>query len=177
MGEIKSTLDLVLEKTKGLTLSEEEKRQQRRQESNDLLRGLLQKYQDRKLNLEQVRKEFEKLKKSDEGVDGAMRVETFDRIQPDGDNPPFISLLRDLFHMDVTRLESTLEGYKSTIRSAAENRAAEIRKDLSQIHVIHGSAVVPNLEADGDWADMKAAIRSEYANLLDREKAALHGRE
>ena len=177
MGEIKSTLDLVLEKTKGLTLSGEEKRQRKRQENKDLLRGLLQKYQDRKLNLEQTRKEFEKLKKRGEGIARAMVLETFDRIQPGEDNPPLTSLLRGFFQMDVTRLESILKSYERSIRSAAENRVAEVRKELSQIHFVHGSAVVPNLEADGDWADMKAATRLEHVGLLDREKAALRGRD
>jgi hypothetical protein len=177
VGEIKSTLDLVMEKTKGLTLSEEEKQQRMRQEYKDLLRGLLQKYQDRKLNLEQTRKEFEKLKKRGEGIDSAMVLETFGRIQPGEDNPPLISLLREFFQMYVSRLESILKNYERSIRSAAENRAAEVGKDLSQIHFVNGSAVVPNLEADGDWADMKAAIRLEHVDLLDREKAALRGRD
>ena len=176
MGEIKSTLELVMEKTKGLTLSEKEKRQRKRQEKNDLLRGLLQKYQDRRLNLDQLRKEFEKLKRGIEGMDGLMLLQTFSRIQPGEDNSPLISVLRDIFQLNVARLESTLERYENSIRKAAEYRTAEIRKDLSQIQLIQGSAVVPNLEVDRDWSDIKEAIRSEYADILDREKDALKNR-
>ena len=44
MGEIKSTLDLVLEKTKNLNLSDAEKQDQKNVEIESRLRGLLHKH-------------------------------------------------------------------------------------------------------------------------------------
>ena len=64
MGEIKSTLDLVMEKTRHLTLSQEEKEDQKRIEVNKKLQGLLQKYQDNLLKKENLKKELNKLKKT-----------------------------------------------------------------------------------------------------------------
>ena len=52
MGEIKSTLDLVMEKTRHLTLSQKEKEEQKQIEVNKRLKGLLQKYQDNLLRKE-----------------------------------------------------------------------------------------------------------------------------
>jgi hypothetical protein len=46
MAEIKSTLDLVMEKTKNLNLSNAEKQDQKNKEMESRLRGLVQKYQD-----------------------------------------------------------------------------------------------------------------------------------
>ena len=43
MGEIKSTLDLVLEKTKNLTLSSEEKEEQKQKEIEKRIKGMMQK--------------------------------------------------------------------------------------------------------------------------------------
>ena len=48
MGEIKSTLDLVLEKTKNLNLSSEEKQEQKQKEVENRIKGMMQKYQDGK---------------------------------------------------------------------------------------------------------------------------------
>ena len=62
MGEIKSTLDLVMEKTRHLTLSQEEKKIQIRIELNRRLQGLLQKYQDNLLKKENLKKELDNLK-------------------------------------------------------------------------------------------------------------------
>ena len=56
MGEIKSTLDLVMEKTRHLTLSREEKEEQKRVEVNKRLKGLVQKYQDNLLKKDRLEK-------------------------------------------------------------------------------------------------------------------------
>ena len=60
MGEIKSTLDLVMEKTRHLTLSQEEKEEQKHIEVDKRLKGLLQKYQDNLLKKEQLEKELDR---------------------------------------------------------------------------------------------------------------------
>jgi hypothetical protein len=63
MGEIKSTLDLVMEKTKNLNLSNAEKEQQKNKEIKNRLRGLVQKFQDNILDTDNLRSEYQKLKK------------------------------------------------------------------------------------------------------------------
>jgi len=50
MAEIKSTLDLVMEKTRHLTLSDEEKQEQKEKEFNKKLKGPAQKIQDQAIN-------------------------------------------------------------------------------------------------------------------------------
>jgi hypothetical protein len=57
MGEIKSTLDLVMEKTKDLTLSSEEKKAQKQKEIENRIKGLLQKYQDGFLSKSELKTE------------------------------------------------------------------------------------------------------------------------
>jgi hypothetical protein len=64
MGEIKSTLDLVLEKTKNLTLSSEEKETQKRKEIENRIKGMVQKYQDGILSQNQLKTDYELLKKA-----------------------------------------------------------------------------------------------------------------
>ena len=50
MGEIKSTLDIVMEKTQNLSLSTEERQEQHNIEIVKRIKGLLQKYQDQTLS-------------------------------------------------------------------------------------------------------------------------------
>jgi len=64
MGEIKSTLDLVMEKTRHLTLSPEEKDAQTKVEVHKRLKGLVQKYQDNLLRKDGLEKELDILKKT-----------------------------------------------------------------------------------------------------------------
>lgn len=58
MGEIKSTLDIVMEKTKHLSMTAEEKQAGKIEEIESALKGLVQKYQDRVLKPEQYRGEM-----------------------------------------------------------------------------------------------------------------------
>ena len=52
MGEIKSTLDIIMEKTKGLTMSEEERTSFKEKELTGKVKGLVQKYINGFLRLE-----------------------------------------------------------------------------------------------------------------------------
>ena len=63
MGEIKSTLDLVLEKTKNLTLSSEEKEEQNQKEIENRIKGMVQKYQDGLYSKSELMAGYELLKK------------------------------------------------------------------------------------------------------------------
>ncbi len=54
MAEIKSTLDLVMEKTRNLRFSSQEKREIQMEEARRAFNGLLQKYLDGQLELEAV---------------------------------------------------------------------------------------------------------------------------
>ncbi len=57
MGEIKSTMDIIMEKTKGLTMSEEEKAEYKQQELTGKVRGLIQKFLDGILDLDRLKVE------------------------------------------------------------------------------------------------------------------------
>ena len=58
MGEIKSTLDIIMEKTKGLTMSEEEKEAFQKKETEGKVRGFLQRYLDCVIDLERLKAEL-----------------------------------------------------------------------------------------------------------------------
>jgi len=62
MGEIKSTLDLVLEKTKHLSQSSAEKQAQVRKDIEMRINGLLKKYQDGVVSKAQLQRDYEALK-------------------------------------------------------------------------------------------------------------------
>ena len=56
MGEIKSTLDIIMEKTKGLTMTEEEKTAFKSKEMEGKVKGALQKFLDGILDVERLKK-------------------------------------------------------------------------------------------------------------------------
>ena len=64
MAEIKSTLDLVMEKTRHLSFSEQEKQEQHSHEFAKRIKGLIQQYQDQKLRVENLKIELSDLRQT-----------------------------------------------------------------------------------------------------------------
>ena len=60
MAEIKSTLDIIMERTKNLTMTDEEKASFRRKEAEGKVKGWIQKYQDGAIGLDKLKSDFKK---------------------------------------------------------------------------------------------------------------------
>ena len=174
MGEIKSTLDLVMEKTRHLTLSQEEKKVQKRIEVNRRLQGLLQKYQDNLLKKEILKKELDNLKIAyDLNVDEMLADLLLNSLKLGRDNTLFFELLIEIFGLNLSGLETIFQNFKAAVKSATEERVDQIKTDLSKKRFISGSAVVPNLESDREWLSMLDHIMDGHDQILNKEKAAL----
>ena len=174
MGEIKSTMDIVLEKTKHLTLSEDEKKKQKKKEARQKILGLLQKYQDQVLDLEQLKDDLDALKKSYEFIDPSDLVsEILNRIELDSDNGPFLVILDDICRINSEGLKAVLSEYHKTVRLHTDRRSDQIAEKLNRDYRVTGSAVQPNLAMDDDWVADLQTIYTDYNRLLNREKDAL----
>jgi hypothetical protein len=174
MSEIKSTLDLVMEKTRHLTLSQEEKKIQKRIEVNRRLQGLLQKYQDNLLKKENLKKELDKLKIAyDLNVDEMLADLILNSLKLGRDNTLFFKLLSENFGLNLSGLETIFQNFKAAVKSATEERVDQIKTDLSKKRFISGSAVVPNLESDREWLSILGHIMDGFDQILNKEKAAL----
>jgi DNA-binding HxlR family transcriptional regulator len=174
VAEIKSTLDIVMEKTKHLALSEEEKREQKKKEAKQSLAGLLQKYLDKDLNFNQLKDKLNELKESYDYIDtAALVVEVLDRIDLDYDNTPFLAVLDEIGRVDIRTLTEVLSDYQKTVRLEHDKRSDQAKEKLAYEHHISGSAISPNIAADVDWVADLQRIQSDFNQILNREKAAL----
>ena len=151
MGEIKSTMDIIMEKTKGLTMSEEEKAEFRQQELCGKVRGLIQKFIDGILDLEKLKSEIDVL--SDHPKDMINKTiieESIPHIELGEENEPIYRIFKEIIGVDtgpVLDIESVcLE------RLERERKAREASlKEKFKVKGISGSAVIPNIEANPDW--------------------------
>ena len=176
MGEIKSTLDLVLEKTKNLTLSSEEKETQKQKEIENRIKGMVQKYQDGILSKNQLITDYELLKKDYTiSQNNSLIVEITQRIEPDQDNQTLIELLQECCTIDTAAIETIIEDFRKEYITASQNRIEQLREDLAQRHNISGSAVLPNLEVDEQWQQKIDELRIGYEDQLNRVKDNLLG--
>ena len=175
MGEIKSTLDLVLEKTSHLSLSSEEKQALEVQEVEKRIKGMLQKYQDGVLTLKELKNEYGSIKKNEKLTAGRILIkEITGRLGLLKVNEPLLEALGKLGGFKTAGLKSVIEEFRGTYRQAAGKRSEKLKNNmLAGKYCISGSAVVPNLAADEQWRREEQQIRSKLEDSLDRVKAEL----
>ncbi len=174
MGEIKSTLDLVMERTSHLTLSGEEKAEQNIKAFNKSLTGLLRKYQESLIKAEEFRRSFESLRETHgvEDDDAAVKAIT-DEIGLDEDNERLLVLLDAVCGVSGESLVTVIDEYRTTLGHRAEQRRREVVQNLEKTRGISGSAVIPNLARDGAWIEESRVMKEKFDQMLEREKAGL----
>ena len=174
MAEIKSTLDLVMEKTRNLTFSSEEKLALKVEQAQKAFNGLLQKYLDGQLELEELQQGVaglqEKHALSDRGV---LRQALTDKLAPESMLGPLLMLLEQVFDCDTEVLRALGEDYRSEIAARADDRRRQLAAYFEERHGISGSAVAPNLEADEKWKEEAAVLHKLFSAKLEDEKARL----
>lgn len=175
MGEIKSTLDLVMEKTKHLKLSDEEKILQQRAEVEKRIYGLVQKYQDSLIAKTFIEKEMDVFRKIyDANVDDILRQTLLKGLKLGGKNEPSLELLRDICGADISGFERLFQDFLDRVKSAAKDRAKTIKEDLEKKRSISGDAVIPNLEDDDEWLSALNETMVKFDKILNQEKGRLN---
>jgi len=174
MGEIKSTLDLVMEKTKNLSLSSEERQAQKNLEIESRIRGLLQKFKGQALNVDNFKSEHQKLQKDYDLAGNAPLIrEICGQIELGADNHAWFELLAEFQVSDIEKLTSVLQEFQTALDTAAGQRCKILKDQLAKTHFISGSAVVPNLENDDEWRKDAGEIRAKFEPLLNQTKTKL----
>ena len=173
MGEIKSTLDLVMERTRHLSLSAEEKEEQRREDFEKRLQGLLQQYADEGVALDELRDRMAELQKEAGITNQKMAADAvLRRIDPDRENDRWLALLDDLAP-DIGR------PLKDILAAHLKDRAAlllagqeQVRDRLARDHGITGTAVVPNPGQDPAVQENLAALKDATTAKIEALKGA-----
>jgi hypothetical protein len=175
MGEIKSTLDLVMEKTKHLNLSEAEKKSQSNKEINGHLKGLVQKFQDEVLNQDQLEKELKVLKRkyAQATVLDLMKAVILEKLDINRDNTKIFGLLKDIIQTDTSAIATVVAEYQKKIKEICQKSKAAGLKILAEKYSISGSAIVPNLENDVPLKKELNRIQLAHEERLSKEKARL----
>lgn len=150
MAEIKSTLDLIMEKTKHLTLSEEEKAALRKKELQTRIGAIIQQYLDGTKTPPEVKEALQNLSAEGKTVQTLIREEIIARWDPREENEALIDLLKDVLPEEITFFQSKDRAFKEKITAIKAERMQELLTDFTR-QGISGSALIPNLERDEKW--------------------------
>ena len=174
MAEIKSTLDLVMEKTKNLSFSDKERQEQKNKEIESRIRGLLQKFQDQIIAFDRFKSEYQVLHQEYRlSGDKLLIKEICGQIEFGKDNQKLFELLAQFKVSDFDGIVSVLQDFHDVIDTAAQKRSKTLKNKLAETYFISGSAVVPNLEIDEAWRKNFREIRAKFEKKLDRQKNRL----
>ncbi len=159
MAEIKSTLDLIMERTKNLTLTEDEKKVLHRDEQVSRVKGWVQRYEDRVLRTAEIRKELNAELKD------LLRREIIERLEPGSSNDILYQMLEEVLDINRAPFETVAERFNWIIEGERDRQEAEQLEALAAAG-ISGSAVVPNPEGDPEWNRFNDRIREEFRGEL-----------
>lgn len=176
MGEIKSAIELAMERTMHLSMSKEEKREQAIREFREALNGLLLRVKIGTLTLDQFDKEWSSLgRDSDLPRKNILVEELAARIDPDEENEWAIELLGSFCTLEPEKFLRVLRGYREQLALAAAKRMEAIKGTLMRERRISGGAVRPNLDMDREWTSIRQKVRDEFDAALRQEVEAVTG--
>lgn len=168
MGEIKSTLDLVMERTRHLSLTAHERAQQQQDEFDKRLQGLLQQYEDESLTADELEGRISDLQVELKIDDASLIVAgVIKRIDPDQENQVRLSFLSTIAPDLAAPIAETLTDHLE--RQAATLAASETRlqAQLAGVHGIRGSAVIANPEKDPECQQALGDLRQATLARVD----------
>jgi hypothetical protein len=151
MAEIKSTLDLVLERTKNLAMTAEEKEKFQRREREENLRGWTRKFLNGLSDLKSLKKEMERVgKELQEEVRNILKELVIEQIKPEGDNRKAFQILEKLLGINKDPYVAALRAFQARTASEQPEFLKRARLRLAE-QGISGSAVFPDISRDEEW--------------------------
>jgi hypothetical protein len=168
MGEIKSTMDLVMERTRHMSMSEEEKALQKKEDFRKRMRGLLQRYADGALTADALQQRITALQGELGQSDRLpVREAVFRRIDPDGEFRLWLALLKTTDPSVCGPLEGVLSEHRRQQDEHLEAGRQHLRERLVRDSGIEGSAVVPNPLGDPECRERLIALRQETRSRIE----------
>jgi hypothetical protein len=166
MAKIKSTLDLVMERTKNISITQEEKDALHKKEWTEKTMSWVRKVLDRKMTLAELKSSLTKGAATYPDIRGILKQELVAHIEPDEDNTVVFDALQEVLKADVQPYENLISDFQNRLAiSYAEN--LDRAKSALKMQGISGTSVVPNLAGDEIWAAAYQKLKSE---LTDRIK-------
>jgi len=166
MAEIKSTLDIIMEKAKQFSVTEEEKQGFKRQELEGKIKGLVQKALDGILDSERFQVEMVALQaKEKDLVDQILKDEVVARIEVEVNSEALLKILENAAGSGKAVVKKTLADFEIKTAKQKDSRRKALLESFKK-KGISGSAVLPNVDADPEWARFRLEMRRQLQDAI-----------
>jgi hypothetical protein len=179
MGEIKSTLELAMERTKKFAISEKEKEEMKQKEVFQKATSLFHRYREGHFSLNDILKEIEKMeKKTATTVKEALLSQWIDALPLEDDAERILKGIELLKRRSIDegkqKFHHLLSQYQKEKEKIKEELKTQFMAALKE-KGIYGSAVEPNLEGGEPWKKEKDKLDNSYKTKLEEIKEQLKG--
>ena len=165
MAKIKSTLDLVMERTKDLAMSSVERETLQRKEWEDKARGWARMLLDQKITIDQLMKEFTVELSRYSALAEILHAELTRHIDPDGDNSIILNALTEVLGFEVNPFTDFIKDYHGRYELHRQEHHGRLLSEL-KAKGISGSALVPNMDQDEVWQAFVKGLKDSFRNKI-----------
>ena len=165
MAEIKSTLDLIMEKTKNLSLTPEERNEIRMKDLQAKVKGWTQRYVDGLVDIASVRKHLSGMKEEKTIALDFFRKSALSHIAPEGDNARILRFLQEILNEDIASLVQRIAAFNSKMEKRKARFINDAMHELEQ-KGIRGSSVIPHVDQYPEWQAWRAAALDAFRQSL-----------
>jgi hypothetical protein len=165
MAEIKSTLDIIMEKTQALTMTEEEKITFQRKDWEGKVKGWVQKYFDGIIEIDTIRSNFETEQKRYPELRQILKSELLNHIKLNGDNSELFRLLDEFLGIKLKKLDNLIQSFKSDLDAQRKEKIEKLKDELAR-RKIYGSSVIPNPRTDDSWETLIQKLSERFREQL-----------
>jgi len=152
LSEIKTTLELALERTKKISISEEDREEIKRKETALKVSSLFHRYQEGHLPLDEVLKEIERMDQRTRAmVKETLLSRWIDALSLNGEGERLLRGIGALKGQEMQEVRMKLDHLLSQYQEEREKVDQEMKGQLEEAlrsEGIYGSAVEPNVEND-----------------------------
>ena len=167
MAKIKSTLDLVMERTKNLSMTDADKEKLRTKEGTDKAHAWIQRYIDGKIDAGEMRKNMDAAIEKLPEIRDILKRELVRHIQPGRDNSAVIKALERVFGINPGPVEELITASQTQLITRKQHHLTLLRSDLKQGGV-YGTAVVPNINKSSQWQESVLQARENLGREIIR---------
>jgi len=169
MPQIKSSIELAMEKTKNLRLSQEEMEKFKEEELQSKAHSLVNRFLEVDYHFREVERELSRHDSNQrKQIEKLMLQYLSESIQFDRDNELIfkgIGALRQDSEKIINKIQELIEGYEERKGKEYEGVERDLLKKFEQLG-ISGSAVTPKLEGSKEWNDAIEQFKPTFEEQL-----------
>jgi hypothetical protein len=174
VGEIKSTLELALERTKKISISEEEREKIKQKETLQKVNGLFRRYKEGRLSLNEILRDIERMDEKTGALSKEILLSQWiDDLSLSEEDERLLKGIEGLKGREMegvrAQLHHLLSQYQREKDRAKEEMMVRSIEALRR-EGISGSAVEPKLEGNELWKEENEKLEHSYRMKLEEIK-------